>query len=289
MEQVAANLGLKPPPLDSTAEEVMVHLSLMRRPENHFASPDLRRHAMLRSARSILLKLSIGVLGVGLIWATWNLSRVLKETEADQKITQQITALNRERDEIARSLPTFGVGGSTMRDAVTFYNSAMQGFPAIVDLLVPLSQVLRSHPDIRLTQIAWQATDDLKEGPKLQVIPPRNAPPVKAIAKSGEAQQQQRPGDDGANPPFAGGRYEIALLEATVRVGANDFRGALSEAERFASDIAKSGAFQADIVESPLDVRPALTLQGRHPEREAAFMETRFVVRIVRERRSGSA
>jgi hypothetical protein len=286
MEQVSANLGLKPPPLDSTAEEVVVHLSLMRRPENHFASPELRRHAMLGNARGILLKLSIAVLGAGLIWATWNLSRVLKETEADQKITQQITALNRERDEIARALPTFGVGGSTMRDAVTFYNSAMSGFPAILDLLVPLSQVLRSHPDIRLTQVAWQATDDLKEGPKLQATPPRNAPPVKAIAKSGEAQRQQRPGEDGANPPFAGGRYEIALVEATVRVGPNDFRGALSEAERFASDIAKAAGFQADVIESPLDVRPAVILQGRHPEKDAAFMEPRFVVKIVREKRS---
>jgi len=41
IEQVAQKLGLKPPPLDSTAEEVMVHLFLLRKAQNHFASPEL--------------------------------------------------------------------------------------------------------------------------------------------------------------------------------------------------------------------------------------------------------
>ena len=110
-------------------------------------------------------------------------------------------------------------------------------------------------------------------------------PPVKALARAGEATQLTP--DEGSNPPFAGGRYEVAVFEATVRVGNNDFRGAVAEAERFAADIAKSG-FQADVIESPLDVRTALTLQGRHGEREPAFMDPRFVVRVLRERRAAT-
>ena len=109
---------------------------------------------------------------------------------------------------------------------------------------------------------------------------------LRLLARAGEGLQQQA-ADEGNNPQFAGGRYEVALVEATVRVGNNDFRGAMAEAERFAADIAKSG-FQADVVESPLDVRTALTLQGRHGEREPAFMDPRFVVRVVRERRGAA-
>ncbi len=52
MEQVAAKLGLKPAPLSSTAEEVFVHLYMMRPAANHFASPEMRRFETLRSART---------------------------------------------------------------------------------------------------------------------------------------------------------------------------------------------------------------------------------------------
>src|SRR5688572_23559826 len=48
MDQVSAKLGLKPAPLSSSAEEVMVHLFLMSPTENHFASSELRRHATQR-------------------------------------------------------------------------------------------------------------------------------------------------------------------------------------------------------------------------------------------------
>ena len=90
------------------------------------------------------------------------------------------------------------------------------------------------------------------------------------------------------NPPFAGGRYEVGLIEATVRVPNNDFRGAMAEVERLAADIAKVGGFQADLVESPLDTSPSLGLQGRHGERDPAVMEPRFVLRITRERRGAA-
>jgi len=88
--------------------------------------------------------------------------------------------------------------------------------------------------------------------------------------------------DDPPNPPFAGGRYEVALIEGSLRVPANDFRGALAEVEKLAADIARLQGFQADVVEGPLDVSPTQQIQGRLTERTAATMETRFVLRVVR-------
>jgi len=285
MDQVAANLGLKPPPLASTAEEVMVHLALMRKAQNHFAPPELRRHAVLRRARILLAQVSVAVVAASLVVGAWNVARVLKSSEEDQRVAQQIAALNRDAEEIKRATPSYGVGGATMRDAVAFYNVSMRGFPTMAEFVAPLSQALRAHPDVRLTQIAWQATDDAKTTPRMQAMAARNAPPVRALARGPEPGQQPQGGEEAASPAFAGGRFEVALVEATVRVGSNDFRGAQAEAERFAADISRIGGFQADVVESPLDVRPVLTLQARHPEREPAFMEPRFVLKLVRERR----
>ena len=287
IEQVAQKLGLKPPPLDSTAEEVMVHLFLMRKAENHFASPEIRRHATQRNARLAVRQLATALVVASLAWGGWNLSRVFQSNEADQRVAQQLGSLNKEYEDITKALPSFGVGGSTMRDAVTFYNGSIRGFPTLTDFLVPLSAVLRGHPDVRLAQLTWQVSDDPKAAPRISVTPTREAPPVKSIPKAGESAPAPQI-DDAASPPFSAGRYEVAMLEATVRVANNDFRGAMTEVERLVADIGRVAGFRADLVDSPLDTSPSLALQGRHAERESASMQPRFVLRIVRERR-GSA
>ncbi|MEP7068884.1 MAG: hypothetical protein ABI789_06575 [Usitatibacter sp.] len=287
IEQVAQKLGLKPPPLDSTAEEVMVHLFLMRKAGNHFASPELRRHATQRSARLAVMQVAAAIFVASLAWGGWNLSRVFLASQADEKVTQQLAALNKENGEITRALPSFGVGGSTMRDTVTFYNGAIRGFPTLADFLVPLSTVLRAHPEVRLSQLSWQVTDDPKTVPRMTLTPPREAPPVKTLPKAGEA----APGastDDVANPPFTGARYEVAMMEASVRVANNDFRGAMTEVDRLVADIGRVQGFRADVVDSPLDTSPTLALQGRHAERENASMQPRFLLRIVRERQGAA-
>jgi hypothetical protein len=285
IEQVSAKLGLKTPPLGSTAEEVLVHLFLLRPAENHYASSELRRYATLRQARLALNALSIAVVAASLCWGGYNVARMLQSNDADQAVGQQVASLNREFDEITRALPSFGVGGSTMRDAVTFYNGSIRTFPAINDFVRPVSAALGANPLVRVTGFSWQATDDAKSVPPLSTTPTRNAPTVKAIAAGGTAVPGVGPAaaDDG-NPPFAGGRYEVALLEATVRVPNNDFRAALEHVEKLASDIGLVPGFHADVVDSPLDVRSSLQLQGRYGEKDPAIMEPRFVLRIVRER-----
>ena len=287
MDQVAAKLGLKHPPLGSTAEEVMVHLFHLRRAENHFASSELRRYSTQRRARIVLNQISIGVLAASIAWAGWSISRVFRTNEADTIAAQQLNALNREFDEITRSLPSFGVGGSTMRDAVTFYNYALRDFPTLASFVVPLSGALGAHPNVRLTQLSWQATDDLKAVTRIPSSASRNAPSVTAIA-SGPAAAGAAPADTKANPPFAGGRYEVALVEATVKAAQNDFRGAMNEVESLVADIAGVEGFRAEVVESPLDTSPGLAIQGKHGSSDPAMMEPRFVLKIVRERRGAA-
>ena len=287
MEQASMKLALKPAPLDSTAEEVLVHLFLMRPAGNHFAAPEQRKWATLRRARLALNQASIVVLAAGMAWGGYNLMNALDKTEGDQGIARQIAAFNREYDDITRAMPSFGVGGSTMRDAVAFYNSSIRGFPSLPRFLEPISQVLRDRPDVRLTQVAWQVTDDPKAIPQLTPAPLRHAPSVRAVGKS-ESAPTPPPESANANPPYAGGRYEVALLEASVQVGANDFRGAVERAEQLAEAIGRLPGFRAEVIESPLDVRSTLALQGKHGEREAPMMEPRFVLRVVRERAEAS-
>ena len=289
MEQASMKLALKPAPLDSTAEEVMIHLFLLRPSANHFAAPELRRYATLRRARIVLTQASVAALVAGIAWAGYNVTRVFQGSEVDTRVAAQLAELNRDYDELSRSATSSGAGGSTMRDAVTFYNGAIRTFPSMPDFLGPVSAVLSLHPDVRLWQFSWQATDDAKTVPALSTSATRGSPPVKAVAKSGEGSTASLPSAEAlANPPFAGGRYEVAMLEATVRVGANDFRGALARVEKLAEAIGTFPGYRAEVAESPLDIRSSLALQGRHAEREPATMEPRFVLRVIRDRGGGA-
>ena len=288
MDQVSAKLGLKPAPLSSSAEEVMVHLFLMRPGDNHFASAEQRRWATQRLARQVLNQVSAVFLLAGLVWGGFNLARVLQTNAADDRVAQQLQAYNREYDEITRGLPSFGVAGSAMRDAVTFYNGSIKSFPTIHDFVRPLSEVLKDHPQVRLGQLSWTAADDPKLVPNLTLAPVRNPPPVKALPRAGETTAAP-PQDDGGNPAFTSGRYEVALMEASVQVANNDFRAALEHVEKLAADISARRGYKAEVIESPLDLRPALALQGRLADKEPTLMEPRFVLRIVRDRQAAAA
>ena len=282
IEEVAVRIGLAAPPRNSSAEEILVHLFLKHPAENNFATPEMRRYAVLRHARLTLNFVTLAVLSVGASWTGANLYRLYAGAERDQAVVRQVAELNREQEEITRSLPSLGVAGSTMRDVVTFYNSSIRSFPAITEFLSVLSTILDMHPAVQLNQIVWQATDDPRLSPVISMAPPRNAPPVKVVPKAGEG-PGPAPADDPNNPTFAGGRYQVALIEATIRVPTNDFRGALNKVEALVTDISARPSFNAQIVESPLDIRSSLLLQGRHGEKDPDSMEPRFVLRIVRE------
>jgi hypothetical protein len=281
IEQVAIKLALSPPPLGSSAEEVLVHLFLLRRAPNHFASAEQRRYATLRRARILINQVAAAALAGSLAWGGYNLARVFQGSEADERVMQQIAVLDRQHAEVVRDMPSFGVGGATMRDAVTFYNGAIRSFPTLTEFARTLSRVLQQHPEVRLYQLTWQATDDPKTVPPPAPAAQRGTPPVRAVAK---ADSVPPPAADQGNPPFAGGRYEVAALDATVRVAQNDFRAALEAVERLAADLGRLPGITAEVLESPLDVRPSLSLQGRHAVPEPATMEPRFVLRIVRDR-----
>lgn len=289
IEQASMKLALRPAPLDSTAEEVIVHLFLMRPPPNHFASGEQRRHASVRRARIGLRQAAAVILAAGLAWGGFHVFRALQGFEAEARVVEQLAAIDREHDDIVRSTPSLGVGGSTMRDTVAFYNAFIRPFPTLADFASPVSGVISAHPGVRVTQISWMATDDAKATPPLTGMAPRQAPPVKTLARAAEAPPQaQPPAEAGPGGPiFAGGRYEVALLEATVKVAADDFRGAIAQAQRLADDLGKLPGVAADVVDSPLDVRSNLQLQGRLEPQQPSTMEARFVLRVVRDRGAG--
>jgi hypothetical protein len=111
-----------------------------------------------------------------------------------------------------------------------------------------------------------------------------DAPPVRAMRSGTEAAPGPATPAAGTDAAFANGRYQVALLEATVRVDGVDFRGALAEVDRLVTELGRVPGYRAEVVESPLDMRPAVAVQGKLGARAADSSEARFTVRVVRER-----
>ena len=251
---------------------------------NHYATPEMRRYATLRAARKAIVTAAAGVLLIGLVTGGVTLTSIMRTAEGDQRTAREVMDLNRQYDQLSRSMPSFDIGAEAMRDAVTFYAGFIQGFPSVGTFVVPLSAALEKHPSVRLNQLAWQATDDPRTTPTMTPQAARVPPPVKAAVRGGEAATRSPAAEDASAQAFAGGHYEVAFMEAMVSASTHDFRGALAEVESLATDIRAIKGYQAEVVESPLDVRPSAALQGRNVDREAGTMEARFLLRIVRAR-----
>ena len=284
IEQAAAKVGMKPPPVSSSAEEILAHVFLRRREANHFAPPELRRFAVIHRARSAILIAAAAVLGAGLAYGGWNLTFALQHKDKDEQTLNQVAALVREHDDLLRSIPSQGAAGQTMRDAVAFYSGSIRAYPTVASFLQPLSLVLDRHSNIRLSQIQWQTADDDKVTPVLVPMTPRAAPPIKAAVsgKDAGADKGARGAGEPAEGPFVAGRIAVALIEGTVTIDGMGFRDALAQVQQLVDDIGRLEGYKATLVDSPLDISTRGGIQGKFDARTPGASEARFSVKVTK-------
>jgi hypothetical protein len=283
-EQVAQKIGLKPPPVGNSAEELFVCLFASKPAPNLYATVEQRRFGALRTARIGLRVAGIVAMAVAAIWGAGNLYLALENRAHDAEITGQVADLTRESQMITRSMPEQGVAGETMRDSVALYNAMLRDSPSVRDFLVPVSKVLSAHPRIRLSQVAWQTSQDGKGTPFIKPISPRNAPSVKSTTKPADGTvAPTQPPQESATPQFEGGRAQVATIEAAVAAFEGDYRGALAEIDRFVDDLNRIPGYSASLVESPLDTKPGSSISARFSQKPTGDAEGRLVVRVTRQ------
>lgn len=289
MEQVAGKLGLKPPPLSSSAEEILAHLFFQKPGENHFAPPELRKFAVLRHARNAIGVVAGAILAAGLAYGGWNFAGAMQDRQVDLQTERRILAAQRELEEVLKTMPAQGVGGQTMRDTVAFFSSSLREYPTVSAFLFPLSGVLDRFPAIRLTQVVWQAADDSKAMPTLVPTVPRVAPSLKALGKAVETggAAPRGPGD-AQDTPFPSGRHSVAILEAMVTVEGIDYRSAIAAVDGFLAAIRAIPGYHAEMVDSPLDITPRSGVQGKSGEFPPPPSQARFSVKVSRATGSGT-
>jgi hypothetical protein len=281
-EQVAQKLGLKPPPVGSSAEELFVHLFAAKPAPNFYATPEQRRFGVLRNARNSLRAAGAVTLAAAVVWGGINLFAALQNRSRDADVEGETADLTRQAQLVERNMPEQGVAGETMRDSVALYNMLLKDSPSMLAFLVPVSRIVSAHPRVKLVQISWLASADGKATPVIKPSTSRVPPSVKSVAKQGDgnpgAPPQPAPGP--APGELAGGRFQTATIEAMVAAFDGDYRAALAEVDRFVAALNAIPGYEATLTESPLDTKPGASISARFGGRSDGTGEGRFVVRV---------
>jgi hypothetical protein len=287
-DEVAKAIGLKPPPLDSYAEEIFAHLFASNRLENHFAELNATRHARLRrrgfAIHALNLAALAGAMGAAgfMFWQALKLDRAM---DARDKQTADLTA--RYRNMIAQP-GTKQISSDTSRDTAALFKAHLQPVPEPVTLLQDVSRSFALFPRIRLEQLAWLSSNDEKANPPLSPAQMRAAA-VKSETKAAaiSAPSAAAAQSESANPPLPGNKYQIVLLDVATGAFMGDYRQLLDEAGRFVAALNQTPGIKASLHVPPLDVRSAAGIKASLTPAGEPQEEGRFVVRVVKEMTSG--
>jgi len=291
IEEVAAKIRLKPGPVSSHAEEVLVHLYAQNRIENHFAEKQQTRFATFRKAKIALYGVTAGLLAIGAAGAAFNLYQAAAVSAEIDKREPQLRQLKAEYQSIAKEISGQSAATDTVRDASAFFRAQMRPQPAAPGgFLRDLSSVWSRYADMQLLQVVWLPHHDGNFTPVNQAPTPGATQAIRSEAKaaSGVAAIQAPPSPVGVDgdAPLPGNKFEILMVEGSVEGFKGDYRAALANIDRLIADLNRTPNLKASAMLLPVDVKSGALLRAIQVPKETDRLL--FTLRIVRSHGSGS-
>jgi hypothetical protein len=278
---VAAKIKLRPAPMSSHAEEVLVHLFAQRNVENHFAARETMRFAKYRRIQMGMYAATAAILAVGVGVTAFNLSQAAKISSETDRRDLQLRGSQSEYQKIATLIQGQITATASMRDTSLFYRAHANPETANpVPALRELAQAWAEFPKLRLDQLAWMTHQDEKAPLNLEAAAGRPAN-VKSELKSATPAAVGGAAAD-ADPPLAGRKFEVLAVEGVVTGFRGDYRAANAEVDRLIARIGRIPGWKATPTAMPVDVNQAASIRGKTGESEP--LEVRFGLRIVKNR-----
>ncbi len=287
INDVASRVKLKPAPTSSHAEEVLAHVFARNVLENHFAEPESRRFGTFRRARIALYAFTAAALVSGVAGAGFNLYQTAQISDEIQLRSRSSDNMQKEYQSISNEMRKATAASDTVRDASIFYGNQIRPAPAApVAFLREFAEVLTDYPEIQLIQLAWQTSHEASANPAINrtgqdsALPVRSQTKATAGATNVAAAASQSPAD--ANAPLAGNKFQVGIVEASIKPFAGNFRKAIADIDKFVDAINMRSGMKASVVAMPLDTKSNTTIQGTLDDKKAEVSEARFLIRIVR-------
>ena len=293
IEEVASKVKLKPAPTSSHAEELLVHMYAQSKLENHFADGAQTRFALFRRARMSLVGVTAGILLAGIFATGFNLYQATRiGSEIDRQSLASIR-LQAEYQNVSAEMRQQTAASDVVRDASFFFTRQIKPVtPTPAFMLNQLSEVFSAYPRVVLHQIDWTTSHDANISSLRAPAPTastaggvrsevRAGPPGSTTGAAPPTANQQPAGTD-LNPPLAGNKIQIALIDAAITPFDGNLRATLEEIDQFVDAMNRLPGVKATLVSTPLDTRPVATIIASETPRINAASEARFSLRVVR-------
>ncbi|MBL8523851.1 MAG: hypothetical protein JNN20_09190 [Betaproteobacteria bacterium] len=287
IEEVAAKIKLKPGPVSSHAEEVLVHLYAQSSIENHFAEKEQTRYAAFRKAKIALYGVTAGLLAIGAAGAGFNLYQAAAVSAEIDKREPQLRQLKTEYQAIAKEISGQAAATDTVRDSSSFFRAQMRPQPAAPGVfLKELASVWSKYPGMQLLQVVWMPHHDRDFTPPSQAAAPRAAQSIRSEAKAIQGAPATpsplvaAPNEGDASLP--GNKFEILIVEGSVERFKGDYRAALDSIDRLLGELNKTPNLKASAITLPVDTRSGALLRAVQLPQETDRLL--FTLKIVRDR-----
>jgi len=292
INEVAAKLKIAPAPTSSHAEEILCHLYSRSKLENHFAAPADSRFASYRRVRLAIFGVTAAILAAGAAGAAFNLYHATQITQEIEQRSRREGTLQAEYQAVVNSMRTQKMATDTVRDTSAFFNSQIRPSPSTpAIMLTDIAKVLDDFPKVRVNQIVWATHNDPT------FVPPVPLGIAATAANTGGTRQvtsESKLGGAGApavapavspadtaDPPLAGNKYRIAVLDAAIQPFDGNVRSALAEIERLVKALQSNPEFTVKVTRMPVDPGPLASLKVIDRATVTAT-QAGFVIHIVR-------
>lgn len=244
MDRAAAALNMAPPP--ELADHLLLQLLASKPPASHYPAGPAQRFYKLWRLRVGLFGASAIVCAVALAWSGVNLWRSVDAGDNAVRLSAETRQYSQRYQAAMANLPPAAAPTGDMRGAVLVERMLATQAPTPEPLLTMLSAALEQVPQIRLTQLDWQAG-----------AAPATVADASATGGSSQAPPSMATLGLGSRAP------QTLRVSADVMVAQDDYRSVMENMNQFARQLASQPHLTVEIVAPPLDVRSSAKLSGR--------------------------
>ena len=290
-DEVAEKINLKPAPVSSHAEELLVHLYAQTRLDNHFATPEQRRFGLYKRARISLFALTAAILATSAVAAMYNLYQASTISSEIDRRTNIMRPLQAEYRAVINEISKQTAASETVRDASGFFNQFMRPVPASPgDFVRSFSQVFTEFPNIQLLQLVWAPAGDANVRPPYTATVLPGVGTLQSTSKTGGAISDSPPASapataqpsTEADPILSDGKFQTMIVEAAISPFDGDYRKAIKDINSFVERLGQLPDVSASMIVDPLDVRTNASITSSDSPQATTRPDARFVLKLVR-------
>lgn len=262
----AAAQRVKLPAVPSDCEDLLLRMVARQPLPSQYPLPSSRRFYRIWQTR---LGLNMASATVALAAGLWLLTDAWTIVDANGEAATLRARGARDESRYRAALASFPaspVKSADMKAAVQLDRQLAAHGPAPERMTVSVSRALDAAPAVRLMAFDWQAAVPAAAGAA-------EAPQLTAAGRSIDPVPAALIGVPGAPP-------QIVRIEGEVDLPPSEYRAIVANIHQFAFALAAQPGLSVEILESPVDVRPNVTLAGRLGGADSVG-RPRFIVRAT--------